>query len=93
MAKHTEGPWEWHTDDTLVGADAVVIDGIPFIDNEADFRLIAAAPDLLEACRGIETVYAELSAALPDTVANGAFDSVTAAVKAARAAVAKAEGR
>lgn len=62
MSKHTSGPWRTHlTDDTLVidavGVPVATMDG-NYIDGshsniEANARLIAAAPDLLEALEKI----------------------------------------
>jgi hypothetical protein len=55
---HTPGPWAWHREETamqefrgysVVGADHLVIIPPEDIQNEADARLIAAAPDLLVA--------------------------------------------
>ena len=54
MSKHTPGPWEWNKYGALLHEDEIVlgIDGgcrrcdYP---NEANGRLIAAAPDLLDA--------------------------------------------
>jgi hypothetical protein len=55
---HTPGPWGWNRDETSIGelrgfgitdADHLVIIPPEAIDNEADARLIAAAPDLLAA--------------------------------------------
>jgi hypothetical protein len=58
-----------------------------------DARLIAAAPDLLEACKGIETVASEWFEQSPPDPQSGGFDLAMAAIKAARAAIARAEGR
>ena len=57
-----------------------------------DATLIAAAPDLLEACKGVDEVYAALQSALPVIAGTSSFDVVTEAVRKARAAIAKAEG-
>lgn len=58
MSKHTLGPWEWNKYGALLHEDEIVlgIDGgcrrcdYP---NEANGRLIAAAPDLLKALQGL----------------------------------------
>lgn len=64
MSKHTPGPWAYsadfsdydsiHTDFRLDAGDMEIIGGCgccgsPTISSEADARLIAAAPELLEA--------------------------------------------
>jgi hypothetical protein len=60
-AQHTPGPWEafykskygeWHVSVPIAGSNmkwAIFDDGIRTENPEADARLIAAAPDLLEA--------------------------------------------
>lgn len=60
--------------------------------SEADARLFAAAPDLLDAVHGVETLYAEMQAAMPALVGTPAFKAVTDAVDKARAAIARATG-
>lgn len=87
--KHTPGPWKAtpcrvyapETEDRL--ELRVTISGGNRDDNRANARLIAAAPDLLEALRGL----------LPDAVGNhiGGPDT-QARIDAARAAIAKATG-
>ena len=59
----------------------------------ANARLIAAAPELLEAARGVDELYSELQAGLPKIANTRAMDIVQEAVRKARAAIAKAEGR
>lgn len=80
QAKHTPGPWEAK----LEGAWGWCVKAgkryIAFrIHKEADTRLIAAAPELLAACKQAEWQYEQLG------------DSK--AIKMLRAAIAKAEGR
>lgn len=60
---------------------------------QANARLIAAAPDLLEAARGVQTLYAELNAAMPAIINTPGGEAVIAAVQRANAAIARAEGR
>jgi len=96
MSKHTPGPWEYsadwseyysaHKHFSLDAGDTNIISGCgccgsPTISSEADARLIAAAPDLLEACNLALN-------ALKDNDWNEA-DGVFIAL---RAAIAKAEG-
>ena len=89
MSKHTPGPW------TFVHEGG--IDGGYFIDakedvvvlprgrlNEADARLIAAAPDLLAALKRMEIADRKQAA--------GEIYDYSNAVLEARAAIAKAEG-
>lgn len=89
MSKHTHGPWITNgraieqdaDDDALVVAYA---EDEQNDDWEANARLIAAAPDLLEACK----------IALAETLrANEHFKSVSPATAMLEAAIAKAEGR
>ena len=50
MTKHTPGPW--HIKDGKVFAAAICrVDGTPDGSAEANAQLIAAAPELLEACK------------------------------------------
>ena len=49
MAKHTPGPWTYHK--LADGKFSVVHWGpLAYLEKEADAALMAAAPDLLEAC-------------------------------------------
>ena len=58
MSKHTPGPWKvehntaWNRDVDIRGCDGRQIAFACSL-NEADAKLIAAAPDLLEACKFI----------------------------------------
>ena len=87
-SEHTPGPWFYERDfdyyliETEDG-HAVVTGKDNTEGNEADYRLIAAAPDLLEALRDM--------VALVRDVAPQYAESTVAAN--ARAAIAKAEGR
>jgi hypothetical protein len=93
MSRHTPGPWK---EDAWVGTDPYDDPDGPFvevgnvrwspnkvdvpaaIEQTANARLIAAAPELLEACEGLLN-------ALPSATTHPA-------IKAARAAIAKAKG-
>jgi hypothetical protein len=87
--KHTPGPWEVRNEGSSRWIDIVQANTgepwpLPFaackhFDQEANARLIAAAPDLLEA--------------LVDLVAFYPLDSADANVTSARAAIAKATGQ
>ena len=96
--QHTPGPWRWSDEyqardltDTwsLLGKDGYGIlscDGkcnSPLEANKADAHLIAAAPDLLEAIKGILN--------LLDSGMNGS-KALTETLADARAAIAKATG-
>ena len=95
MSEHTPGPWE--ADGLQVHAHARgVISESPTAKNGGTFdamanaRLIAAAPDLLVAAKGIEEAWVErtLNADLSDL----AIPDPIVAVDKLRAAIAKAEG-
>ena len=69
QSKHTKGPWEFRKDDCwTIFADGSSIMGdmqyYPWVpDNEADWRLIAAAPELLEAlqeCNQIDDLHRQM---------------------------------
>ena len=99
-AQHTPGPWKFGFESVDPEWAIVTIEGGLIIANvnadhrqEANARLIAAAPDLLEAAHGVDVLYAELQAALPKIANTRAMDIVQDAVRKARAAIAKAEGR
>lgn len=87
---YTKGPWEWRKgslpwQSTWHLSPGVLIaecsDGTPGGDeiDRANANLIAAAPDLLEACKGLVSLWSE------DYVGNDLDE--------ANAAIAKAEGR
>jgi hypothetical protein len=88
-AKHTPGPWEFRLEayrtvifhKAEVGEKALAVGAGHYPSNIANARLIAAAPDLLEACEAL-THWDECwpSAALGE------------ALRKARAALAKAKG-
>ena len=104
-ATHTPGPWTADVHIPRGSADgewrihagrewvALLNDANDADETEPNARLIAAAPELLEAARGVDVLYAELQAALPAIANTPAFDIVQEAVRRARAAIAKAEGR
>lgn len=84
MSKHTPGPWVYKkTSGFDYGSTAYWVPGIcTNIDKEADARLIAAAPDLLEALKRMEFAFSPLA---KDCTLAGLIDE-------ARAAIAKATG-
>lgn len=99
MAEHTPGPWVWWTSNSWrrlkrddrgitqsVMEPYVCSDGHPDCSiNEADMRLIAAAPDLLEALRELHD---DIQGRIDD---GGRFNPGTlTALKAAREALDKA---
>lgn len=97
MSKHTKGPWEFCEDDCgdwRIYADGRAIMGdaqnYPWVpESDADWHLIAAAPDLLEALRGMIEMYVPFI----NSGDAGNWDPETEPeVIAARAAIAKATG-
>ncbi len=88
MSKHTPGPWindgdgiVWSESDPIYGWIADCRNGA----QDANARLIAAAPDLLEALRSMLSEFS--------VMASPATAGEIAACEAARAAIAKAEGQ
>jgi len=97
MSKHTPGPWSlWTgrpygehgtiTDDRLGRHLAVMSGGAP--ETAANARLIAAAPELLEALKQI--AYRTGAISLPESVA---LETMRGLWYTATTAIAKAEGR
>ena len=95
MSKHhTPGPWTYKLDEdcrnlsvTTAYAPTEIVGGCgccdsPWVSCESDARLIAAAPDLLEALEGIAALLEQL----------GFVSDASLTVDAARAAIAKAKG-
>jgi len=108
VAHHSRAPWHgnerlaghvrtiWSDDGTFVAA--VVhpdIPTAPLDEQEANGRLLIAAPDLLAACKR----YQQFIGTIEEAVNNGPeamdahYDTMTAVFNQARAAIAKAEGR
>ena len=96
MSTPTPGPWELNTQDTglndsgtILGAGVVIVPDIygrSKVECDANARLIAAAPDMLEALNELiaEWTHAELG---------GIAIEETGGMLLARQALAKAEGR
>lgn len=100
-SKHTAGPWlyldigEVVRDDEVSPLIATVnLDGVSPEQAEADGRLIAAAPDLLEALKAARSQVLTLGGEVVEVDGKIASDAIQAAVLAViDAAIAKAEGR
>ena len=106
MAEHTPGPWLVHTDGcnqvwTTVGLVAEVHDGNDEGVNDkeragANARLIAAAPDLLEACKWalghMKAFYEVWSEESDEGGQTSAAEDFILKHSRAEAAIAKAEG-
>ena len=95
--KHTPGPWK-ASYDRYERKHSFVGDGMWFGKiswtvtsdrNEADARLIAAAPELLDALQHLSDVYEHIWVKMSD----GEMAIVRGAWEVAAAAIAKAEGR
>ena len=70
MSEHTPGPWtyktrgllngsSWPKHSLIVGPEAIVLNGIPYYHPD-DAAILAAAPDLLEACENFVFEFADL---------------------------------
>ena len=97
MSGYTKGPWQWDKDGDLVDARGEAIfsasggwDGLWEIEvpNDADKPVLAAAPELLEACKAAERVMVDA-----DLDHEPSDDPARVALEAIRAAILKAEGR
>ena len=106
MSQHTPGPWfhagngDIYTVDASTGKTADVACSYLRIDNKCDAnaRLIAAAPDLLEALQGLHCV-CEIALAGKQgqqhdnfETRHGSFVNASSAMESAEAALAKATG-
>jgi hypothetical protein len=110
--KHTPGPWKAHTFAPEIGighyVTAGIQDSIPICSTDrcdlastADAHLIAAAPNLLEACRKLRRQLDDLQVAIIDQNLTDRFidDSINmmsegkTTLGMADAAIAKAEGK
>ena len=78
MSEHTPGPWtyktrgllngsSWPKHSLIVGPEAIVLNGIPYYHPD-DAAILAAAPDLLEACENFVFEFADLGEQLDATV-------------------------
>jgi hypothetical protein len=100
MSKHTPGPWgyfchhpegSWHigaSPTTYAKGDPTIANLGQIGDQGANARLIAAAPELLEALEAMLSHTADL-----DPMQGYRPEEDFSAVKQARAAIAKAEGK
>lgn len=99
-AKHTPGPWEF-SGDGIFGisplnarvrlADICFHNRLNRIDSEANARLIAAAPELLDACKPAELRQAAIL--LASVGLHHAASALTKIASQQDTAIAKAEGR
>ncbi len=78
MSKHTPGPWHVGRDGWILSKNPVAIAEV-YVNEKANARLIAAAPDLLKACKDVLS-----------TIEGG--DNDDAFIRAMQEAVQKAEG-
>ena len=103
---HTQGPWYYATDGgtvaLIVESDGTTVAQLSTGLNttahshlDANARLIAAAPDLLEALRPFANIgeYRELRSAMAKCLRRHEQDGFLVALEKARAAVKKADGR
>ena len=92
MSTHTPGPWTQNRN--VVWSDSCKDCGyIAECRNEINARLIAAAPDLLEACKAVRGYVEAWAMHLNDTGRQKASADVLTAWDKLLAAIAKAEGK
>ena len=98
MTKHTPGPWEtrehsdgshWFVDYQQGGEGYTLVDEL----SEGDARLIAAAPELLEACYQALAAMRDLAEQAGDVPEWNTGGDAYEACNAIRAAIARAEGK
>lgn len=93
MASPTPGPWrvgtsgDTHVIESKTGNWVCDCETHSVKDAQANARLIAAAPELLEACKELAELFA------PDAFDGIGDSSGAIAIRLARAAILKAEGR
>ena len=98
MSKHTPGPWIAGDDESsdffLVGphdGDGIVYQPVVKLHNESNARLIAAAPELLEALKACLPYLEGMSDKLKIATASPEVAVLNVRIVKARAAIAKAE--
>ena len=110
--KHSPAPWYWDDKDSMPWTDYDDAESAPFLLNangcpimtgsdiriayEADGRIIAAAPELLEALRAIVKrieYYSAISESERPCIEQWEYTEGSTEMENARAAIAKAEGR
>lgn len=92
-SKHTPGPWAVNGWSVTIGnwSISTAMPRATIEESDANARLIAAAPELLEALNWALKNLEEI--ALPEFEKQGRVTSINNAIEKARAAIAKAEGR
>lgn len=88
---YTRGPWHWEGE--VLCNDEIIVGGDSWMFNEANKKLIAAAPKLLEALQNYMAAVNQMNAAMNDGVnVQGAMSNLVGSEDMARAAIAKALG-
>ena len=84
---HTPGPWSVSKGcDQYIGAEGFWIAstmGVRGLEGAANARLIAAAPDLLEVAKSIDTMWSSLDGGGPDNARSGEVRPIWHALRAA----------
>jgi hypothetical protein len=80
MSEHTPGPWKLDGYTVMKGLDTIAVCPNGWSDDEANARLIAAAPDLLKACQLAEV---QLANCVPVGKPNMAMSAIRVALKKA----------
>ena len=93
MSQHTAGPWRY-SDGLILAKNTKIADYsqpyMPFAEEDANARLIAAAPELLEACKAAKQAIANAISFVNDEAAPTSSTEISTLFAQLYAAIAKA---